>query len=62
VHESSGTVSLVGREHGLVFNRVAEDYEQARPGYPAVLVDAACAAGGLQPTRASSKSGVGRAN
>ncbi|MGZ8695545.1 MAG: class I SAM-dependent methyltransferase [Gaiellaceae bacterium] len=32
---------------GLVFDRVAEEYDRVRPNYPAELVDAACA--GLRP-------------
>lgn len=35
------------RERGLLFDRAAEEYDRARPGYPASLVDAACAAAGL---------------
>jgi SAM-dependent methyltransferase len=34
-------------EPGLVFDRVAEDYDRARRGYPPELVDAACEIGGL---------------
>jgi ubiquinone/menaquinone biosynthesis C-methylase UbiE len=34
---------------GFGFDRVAEDYDRVRPDYPAALVDAACAAGGLGP-------------
>src|SRR5438132_3368117 len=34
---------------GAVFDGVAEQYEQVRPGYPPALVDAACALGGLEP-------------
>jgi ubiquinone/menaquinone biosynthesis C-methylase UbiE len=37
-------------EHpGLVFARVAEEYDRVRPGYPASLVDAACSIGELSP-------------
>jgi ubiquinone/menaquinone biosynthesis C-methylase UbiE len=37
-------------EHpGLVFARVAEQYDRVRPGYPASLVDAACSIGELSP-------------
>jgi ubiquinone/menaquinone biosynthesis C-methylase UbiE len=32
---------------GLLFDSVAEEYDRVRPDYPAPLVDAACAAGGL---------------
>src|SRR5215211_6004814 len=34
-------------EPGLAFDRVAEDYERARSGYPPELVDAACETAGL---------------
>lgn len=34
---------------GLRFGRVAEEYERVRSGYPAALVDKACAVGGLEP-------------
>jgi len=34
---------------GLVFDRVAEDYDRARRGYPPDLVDAACELAGLRP-------------
>lgn len=37
------------REAGLLFNRVAEAYDRARPAYPDSLVDEACAVGGLAP-------------
>lgn len=36
-------------EPGLSFDSVAEEYDRVRPGYPASIVDAACAAGGLVP-------------
>jgi ubiquinone/menaquinone biosynthesis C-methylase UbiE len=36
-------------ELGLVFDRVAEDYDRVRPVYPKELVDAACEIGGLAP-------------
>ena len=36
-------------ERGLLFDRAAEEYDRVRPGYPASLVDTACAAGGLRP-------------
>jgi SAM-dependent methyltransferase len=36
-------------EPGLVFDRVAEEYDRVRPGYPPELVDAAL--GGLDPRR-----------
>jgi len=36
-------------ERGLVFDRVAEDYDRARRGYPSELVDAACERAGLSP-------------
>lgn len=36
-------------EPGLLFERAAEEYDRVRPGYPASLVDTACAAGGLRP-------------
>jgi ubiquinone/menaquinone biosynthesis C-methylase UbiE len=39
----------VTEEPGLVFERAAEEYDRVRPGYPASLVDTACAAGGLRP-------------
>lgn len=34
---------------GLVFDRIAEDYDRVRRGYPPELVDAACEIGGLGP-------------
>jgi len=34
---------------GLVFDRVAADYDRVRPSYPASLVDAACSAASLGP-------------
>ena len=34
---------------GIVFDRVAEDYERARSDYPALLVDRACALAGMLP-------------
>ncbi len=34
---------------GLLFDRVADDYRRARPGYPDELVDAACDLAGPQP-------------
>jgi SAM-dependent methyltransferase len=39
----------VNDERGLVFDRVAEDYDRARRGYPPELVDAACEIAGLSP-------------
>jgi SAM-dependent methyltransferase len=36
-----------GEQRGLTFDRVAEEYDRARSGYPAELVDAACATGRL---------------
>jgi ubiquinone/menaquinone biosynthesis C-methylase UbiE len=32
---------------GLVFDRVAEEYDRVRPSYPAALVETACSIGGL---------------
>jgi ubiquinone/menaquinone biosynthesis C-methylase UbiE len=37
----------VSDQPGLVFDRVAEDYDRVRPGYPDSLVDAACSLGAL---------------
>ena len=34
---------------GLLFDRVAEDYDRVRPDYPAALVDEACSLAGLRP-------------
>jgi ubiquinone/menaquinone biosynthesis C-methylase UbiE len=34
---------------GAVFDRIAEDYDRIRPGYPATLVEAACTTAGLRP-------------
>lgn len=34
---------------GLLFGRVAEEYDRVRPEYPASLVDSACRVGGLVP-------------
>jgi len=34
---------------GGVFDRVADDYDRIRPGYPASLVDAACTTAGSRP-------------
>jgi SAM-dependent methyltransferase len=34
-------------EPGLVFDRVADDYDRVRPAYPASLIDAACSIAGL---------------
>jgi SAM-dependent methyltransferase len=34
-------------ERGLLFDRVAEDYDRVRSDYPAEIVDAACATAGL---------------
>jgi SAM-dependent methyltransferase len=34
--------------HGLLFDRVAEQYDRARRGYPASLIDLACSVGGLR--------------
>ena len=39
----------MAEESGLVFDRAAEEYDRVRPGYPASLVDTACAVGGLSP-------------
>jgi ubiquinone/menaquinone biosynthesis C-methylase UbiE len=39
----------MSEEPGAVFDRVAEEYDRVRPGYPATLVDAACAEAGLGP-------------
>lgn len=39
----------MGDELGLVFDRVAEDYDRVRRGYPPELVDTACEIGGLGP-------------
>jgi ubiquinone/menaquinone biosynthesis C-methylase UbiE len=36
-------------ERGLSFDSAAEEYDRARPGYPATLVDTACAAAALGP-------------
>ena len=36
-------------ERGLLFDRAADEYERARPSYPASLVDTACGAAGLSP-------------
>ena len=46
VRPVSGDTGLLS-EAGLRFARVAEAYDQVRPGYPSALVDAACTAGGL---------------
>jgi ubiquinone/menaquinone biosynthesis C-methylase UbiE len=35
-------------EPGLTFDRIAEDYDRTRHGYPPELVDAACESGGLR--------------
>jgi ubiquinone/menaquinone biosynthesis C-methylase UbiE len=35
-------------ERGLLFDRVAEDYDRFRPDYPAALVDRACSRAGLR--------------
>jgi SAM-dependent methyltransferase len=37
----------VSDARGLLFDRVAEEYDRARRGYPAELVDASCARAGL---------------
>ena len=34
-------------DRGLLFDSAAEEYDRARPGYPAELVDDACSVGGL---------------
>jgi ubiquinone/menaquinone biosynthesis C-methylase UbiE len=39
----------MSEESGLVFDRVAADYDRVRPGYPPELVDSACEIGGLVP-------------
>jgi ubiquinone/menaquinone biosynthesis C-methylase UbiE len=39
----------MGGEPGLVFDRVAEEYDRVRRGYPPELVEAACELGGLGP-------------
>jgi ubiquinone/menaquinone biosynthesis C-methylase UbiE len=39
----------VRRRYGQVFDRVAEDYDRARRGYPDALIDAACRLGPLRP-------------
>jgi ubiquinone/menaquinone biosynthesis C-methylase UbiE len=36
-------------ERALAFDHAAEEYDRARPGYPASVVDAACAIAGLRP-------------
>jgi ubiquinone/menaquinone biosynthesis C-methylase UbiE len=36
-------------EHGLLFDRVADQYDRVRLGYPEALVDAACSVAGLGP-------------
>ncbi|MEJ7569384.1 MAG: class I SAM-dependent methyltransferase [Gaiellaceae bacterium] len=45
--ETLGNVSSVAEEPGLVFDRVAGEYDRVRPGYPAVLIDQACERAGL---------------
>ena len=40
-------VAAVPEEPGLVFDRVAEEYDRVRPRYPASLVDTACRRAGL---------------
>lgn len=37
----------VAEDSGLLFNRIAEEYDHARPDYPPELVDLACSIGGL---------------
>lgn len=39
----------IAEEPGLLFDRVAEDYDRARPEYPESLVDQACALARLRP-------------
>ena len=39
----------MSEEPGLSFDSAAEEYDRVRPGYPASLVDIACARGGLVP-------------
>lgn len=36
-------------ERGLLFERVAEEYDRVRSDYPAEIVDAACSIAGLEP-------------
>ena len=36
------------RSHGAVFNRIADEYQRSRPGYPDELVDRACTLAGLR--------------
>jgi ubiquinone/menaquinone biosynthesis C-methylase UbiE len=36
-------------EPGLLFDRVAEEYDRVRLDYPAPLVDTACSLAGLEP-------------
>ena len=38
----------MAEQRGLAFDRVAEEYDRVRSGYPAELVDAACSRGGLR--------------
>jgi SAM-dependent methyltransferase len=35
-------------ERGLVFDRIAADYDRVRPGYPATLIDSALAGGSIR--------------
>jgi ubiquinone/menaquinone biosynthesis C-methylase UbiE len=39
----------VAVERGLVFDRIAEEYDRARPEYPRELIDRVCARAALQP-------------
>jgi ubiquinone/menaquinone biosynthesis C-methylase UbiE len=39
----------MSEERALAFDRAAGEYDRARPGYPASLVDIACARGELRP-------------
>jgi ubiquinone/menaquinone biosynthesis C-methylase UbiE len=46
-------------DSGLVFGRVAEEYDRVRPEYPASLVDAACSMAGLASGSAVVEVGCG---
>ena len=47
--QARGSVVALSGDPGLVFDAVAESYDQVRPGYPAALIDAACSIPRLGP-------------